>query len=112
MTTPFLSSIDTMAERSETDTPTVLRWIRDGDCPPPILVGGLPRFDPPTLNAWLAAGCPKGDPLEASQFIMIRAARIVDLAHRTDAAGFDEFNTLVDENWAEIEAILHKEPKA
>jgi hypothetical protein len=85
--TEFLISLPTLAARMELDEPSLLRWIRDGLCPSPILAGGCVRFDVDVLASWRAAGCPAVAPPSGSDMRRIRVALVTESTERFDAAG-------------------------
>jgi hypothetical protein len=94
--TEFLISLPTLAARMELDEPSLLRWIRDGLCPSPILAGGCVRFDCDVLASWRAAGCPACEPPTGADMRRIRVALVAEADERFQAAGrrFDaEFAT-------------------
>ena len=86
----FLWTIDTTAERCQVDTPTLLRLVRDGDIPQPVIIGGLVRFNAFDLERWRSSGCPKSDPPAPRQMLAIRRAMI----HEGDDQFFAACNRL------------------
>jgi len=79
----LLVGFRTVAETAETDISTILRWVRDGDMPAPMLVGGLPRWNPDVLYAWRSEQCPKCDPPTRSEFHRIRVCWLDDTPTET-----------------------------
>ena len=67
------------------DESTLLRWVRDGVCPPPMLVSGLPRWAPETLQRWAIGGCVAGQPLHHRVNLQIRKGHLEDVFRTGDA---------------------------
>lgn len=111
MSASFLVGIASVAARSEVDIETVLRWIGNGSIPQPVLVGGLPRWNPDSLDAWRSSGCPKCQPPAEREMRRIRLgwcdddkARIDGILAKVDAAM--ESGSLSPQTVAEVERLL------
>ena len=81
---PILLDLKQAAATLAVDESTLLRWVRDGVCPPPMIVSGLPRWHRETLDRWAAGGCVTGEP--PHHFIMHAARRgnMEDMGRRFD----------------------------
>ena len=54
-----LMTVRDVADRLQCSTRTVYRLIDIGRVPPPVRLGALVRWSCQTIDAWIAAGCPK-----------------------------------------------------
>jgi excisionase family DNA binding protein len=56
---PVMLTVDGVAALLACSPRTVYRLADDGRMPPPVRLGALVRWPRQTIDAWIAAGCPK-----------------------------------------------------
>ena len=88
----ILLDLSQAAAACSIDESTALRWIAEGIMPSPVLVDGLPRWCPETLDRWALAGCVTGKPLHHSEMHKIRKGWLEDSFRAGDA----RMNTLLE----------------
>ncbi len=64
-----LLTLQQLAERLDTDFPTVLALVRDGHLPMPTIIGDrLVRWSSADVAAWMGMGCPSAEPPSRRDF--------------------------------------------
>ena len=99
--TDFMVSLPKLAADLEVDESALLRFVRDGVCPPPIIVGGLARFNADELRAWRNCGCPAGEPVGHRRLHAIRRA-MMDEADERFATVSARLSDLLDNATPEV----------
>lgn len=72
----FMITLPKLAAKLEVDEPTLLRFVRDGVVPQPVIIGGFARFRADELRSWAEAGCPQCEPCGHRVLNRVRRAMI------------------------------------